>query len=129
MFVICGRSRTQITACFMRLLFDQNISYRITKKIQAYFPDCQHVSDCGLMDCEDPEIWIYAKDNDFAIVTFDSDFYDISLINGHPPKIIWIREGNLSNNELAQLIIKNYDLIKIFLEDESSKDIACFEIE
>jgi len=41
----------------MSLLFDQNISFRITKKLQGYFSDCKHVSDCGLKDCDDLDIW------------------------------------------------------------------------
>jgi predicted nuclease of predicted toxin-antitoxin system len=69
----------------MRLLFDQNISFRITKKIIDIFPNCKNVSDCGLMNCDDTDIWEYAKKNDYSIVTFDSDFYDISVIYGHPP--------------------------------------------
>ena len=80
----------------MRLLFDQNISFQITKKLIDLFPDCKHVSDCGLMDCDDPDIWEYARKNDYSIVTFDSDFYDISVISGHPPKIIWIRTSNMT---------------------------------
>jgi predicted nuclease of predicted toxin-antitoxin system len=113
----------------MRLLFDQNISFRITKKIQSYFSDCQHVSDCNLNDCEDPDIWKFAKDNEFAIVTFDSDFYDISIINGHPPKIIWIRSGNLTTNEFVQLLIDNQSAIISFLDKDDFKDIACLELE
>jgi len=113
----------------MKLLFDQNISYRITKKLQSYFIDCHHVSDCGLLDCEDPEIWQYAKDNNFAIVTFDSDYFDISLINGHPPKVIWIRTGNLSTAEIAQLMIDNKETINAFLDSDDQKDLACLELE
>ena len=85
----------------MKILFDQNISFRIVPKLIDHFPDCKHISDCGLMDSEDPEIWQFAKKNDYSIVTFDSDFYDISIINGHPPKIIWIRTGNLTTTGLA----------------------------
>jgi predicted nuclease of predicted toxin-antitoxin system len=44
----------------MNLLFDQNISFRITKKLQSYFLGCLHVSECNLSDCEDTEIWAYA---------------------------------------------------------------------
>jgi predicted nuclease of predicted toxin-antitoxin system len=113
----------------MRLLFDQNISFRITKKVQSYFSDCKHVSDCGLSDCDDPEIWQYAKKNNYVIVTFDSDFYDISIINGHPPKVIWIRTGNLTTNEIAQLLINNQNAIHSFLENDDFKDIACLELE
>ncbi len=113
----------------MKLLFDQNISFRITRKLQGYFPGCLHVSDCNLSDSEDPEIWKYAKDYGFAIVTFDSDFYDISIINGHPPKIIWIRTGNLTTKEITKLILDNQKAITTFLDYDDFKNIACLELE
>ena len=97
----------------MKLLFDQNISFRITKKLLDLFPNCKHVSDCGLMDCDDHDIWEYAGKNNYSIVTFDSDFYDISVISGHPPKIIWIREGNLTTKEIVQLLMNKKDAIKV----------------
>ena len=113
----------------MRLLFDQNISFRITKKLQGFFSGCKHVSDCGLSDCEDSDIWQYAGKNNFVIVTFDSDFYDISLIKGHPPKIIWIRTGNLTTTEIIQLMIKYQNVIILFIKSVDYKDIACIELE
>ena len=112
----------------MRLLFDQNISFRITKRLIDLYPNCKHVSDCGLMDCEDPDIWEYARKNDYSIVTFDSDFYDISVINGHPPKIIWIRSGNLTTREIVKLIIHNKEMIEKFLDNEDFQGISCLEI-
>lgn len=64
----------------MKLLFDQNISFRTAKKLHVYFPGCQHISDCNFNNTNESDIWNFAKNNDFAIVTFDSDFYDMSLI-------------------------------------------------
>jgi predicted nuclease of predicted toxin-antitoxin system len=113
----------------MRLLFDQNISFRITKKLIDLFPDCKHVSDCGLMDSTDSEIWDYASRHGYTIVTFDADFYDISVINGHPPKIIWIRSGNLTTNNIVQLLMRHNDSIKDFLTSNDFKDISCLEID
>lgn len=113
----------------MRLLFDQNISFRITKKLKSYFPNCKHVSDCGLADCDDPDIWIYAQENDYAIVTFDSDFYEISLIKEFPPKIIWIRSGNLTTAQVAKLIVDKKESIIDFITKEEFKDLACMELE
>jgi len=113
----------------MKLLFDQNISFRITKKLISYFADCLHVSDCKLIGFEDQKIWEYARDHDCAIVTFDSDFYDISIINGHPPKIIWLRTWNVTTPEIAQLIIHNQKIIKSFLNNDEFKDISCLELE
>jgi predicted nuclease of predicted toxin-antitoxin system len=113
----------------MKLLFDQNISFRIVKKLIETFPDCKHVSDIGFNDCEDTDIWKFAYDKGFVIVTFDSDFYDISLLSGCPPKIIWIRTGNLTTNEIVQLLIANKNAIQEFINNPDQSDIACLEID
>lgn len=113
----------------MKLLFDQNISFRITKLLNDFFPDCKHISQCGLMDSEDPEIWQYAKSNNYAIVTFDSDFFEISLIKGHPPKIIWIRTGNLTTSGIASLLKRQQNTINSFLNSKDFKNVSCLELE
>lgn len=112
----------------MKLLFDQNISFRIIKKLSEHFSDCKHVSDCDLQDSDDVDIWEYAKRNTYAIVTFDADFYDISLINGHPPKIIWIRTGNLTTIEIAELLISKNTIIERFLHNDDYQKLSCLEI-
>ncbi len=66
----------------MKLLFDQNISFRITRKINPIFPDSKQVRELGLEDISDIGIWNFAKTNGFVIVTFDADFADIANING-----------------------------------------------
>lgn len=113
----------------MRLLFDQNISFRISKKLSSELGVFTHVSECGLINCDDNVIWNYAKQNKYIIVTYDSDFYDISLINGCPPKIIWIRTGNLSTNQIKDLLLKNIERIRSFSEDSENREIACIELE
>jgi predicted nuclease of predicted toxin-antitoxin system len=113
----------------MRLLLDQNISFRIINKLIDSFPDCKHVSQVGLNDYEDLEIWEFALTQNYIIVTFDSDFFDISLISGCPPKIIWIRTGNLTTIEIAKLLINNRNTIFDFINNPEQIDIACLEIE
>ncbi|MFZ2725763.1 MAG: putative toxin-antitoxin system toxin component, PIN family [Methylococcaceae bacterium] len=44
----------------------------------------------------------------------DSDFYDKSVLLGHPPKIIGIRRGNCSNRQLELLLRNKVDAIKAF---------------
>ena len=129
MFGLCCRSGAQITVCAMRLLFDQNISYRIVGKLKDKFLECKHVSHVRLNDAEDIDIWKYAKKENFVIVTFDSDYYDISLINGAPPKIIWLRSGNLTTLEISQLLVSNNRVITDFISNPENADKACLEIE
>ncbi len=93
----------------MKLLFDQNISFRILGKISNLYPDAKQVKNLNLVDSPDSEIWKFAKDNGYTIVTFDADFYDIANIKGHPPKIIWLRMGNTKTDNIAKLFIDKFD--------------------
>lgn len=113
----------------MKLLFDQNISFRIKGKLPVEFQNCRHVSDLGLQNTEDNIIWEYAKRHGFSIVTFDQDFFEISLINGTPPKIIWVKSGNLTTNEIANLLIDRKKSIQNFISNIDYKDLACLELE
>ena len=112
----------------MKLLFDQNISFRVIQQISNYFPEAKHVRDFDLQFASDREIWKYAKDNEYNIVTLDSDFYDIVTLIGHPPKIIWLRLGNTSCLNLARVFSVHQENIKSFITDIHYKDIGCLEI-
>ncbi|GHV59824.1 hypothetical protein FACS1894182_14480 [Bacteroidia bacterium] len=70
----------------MKLLFDQNISFRILRLLPERFTDSRQVCSVGLNDHNDMEIWQYAKQNGFTVVTFDADFFDISVLGGFPLK-------------------------------------------
>ena len=110
----------------MKLLFDQNISFRVLRLLPDNFSDSRHVRSVGLNDCDDAEIWQFAKQNDFTVVTFDADFFDISVLKGFPPKIVWLRTGNLTTSEIAECIILNYSDIISFIDNS---DQSCLEID
>jgi predicted nuclease of predicted toxin-antitoxin system len=50
----------------------------------------------GLASATDQEIWAYAREQDFTVISKDNDFRSLSLVNGAPPKVIWLRIGNAS---------------------------------
>ena len=112
----------------MKLLLDQNISFKITSKIQDLFPGSKQVRDLGLENSKDSFLWNYANENNYCIVTFDGDFYDLGLIKGSSPKVIWLRLGNTSTQNIEIVLRKNYELIKTFLTDLNYKEIGCLEI-
>ena len=109
----------------MKLLFDQNISQRILKVLQEIYNDSTHVKIEGLINSPDKKIWEFAKKNGFIIVTQDSDFNDLNSLLGFPPKIIWIRSGNLKTQAIIEILIENYLEILKFVEDIN---YGCFEI-
>ena len=78
------------------------------------FPDSVHVQDVGLDTADDTELWDYARENDYAIVSKDADFSDRSVIHGHPPKVIWLRQGNCSTNAIERILRTHYSDIETF---------------
>lgn len=112
----------------MKLLFDQNISYRIVSLVSNKYPEAKHINHVGLEDATDNSIWNFAKENNYSIVTFDSDYYDLSIIRGCPPKIIWLRIGNTSTKMVAKVLNDDFALIEAFHTDSSYEDLACLEI-
>ena len=113
----------------MKLLFDQNISFRLLKQIADDYPEAIQVKEVGLENSSYSEIWEFARKNNFNIVTFDSDFYDLSVIKGIPPKIIWLRIGNTSTVNIAKVLIDNLELIREFIQSPDYKELSCLEID
>ena len=109
----------------MKLLFDQNISHRILKILSNEFEGSTTVKNEKLIDSSDKAIWEFAKKSNYTIVTQDSDFNDLNLLNGFPPKIIWIRTGNLKTEELANILKNHFGELKDF---ENNQNFGCFEI-
>lgn len=61
----------------MKLLLDQNISHRVCQHIRAYFEDVTSIKAQGLTDANDFVIWQFARNQDYTIVTFDEDMFNI----------------------------------------------------
>ncbi len=45
----------------MKLLFDQNLSWRLSRNLTDTFPESIHVREIGFAEAEDKEIWITPK--------------------------------------------------------------------
>jgi predicted nuclease of predicted toxin-antitoxin system len=113
----------------VKLLFDQNISFRVPKGLENIFPKAKQVRGVFLENASDRKIWEFAKKEGFTIVTFDADFYDLVTLFGHPPKIIWLRLGNSSTQNIIKCIENHFNLIEAFIKDDNYKNIGCLEID
>lgn len=102
----------------MKLLFDENLSPKLSHLLADIFPESTHVRDVGMKATNDPIVWNYAKDNDFMIVSKDADMHDLSLVFGNPPKVIWLRLGNCSTRQVEELLRQDFIIIELFYKDE-----------
>jgi predicted nuclease of predicted toxin-antitoxin system len=104
----------------MKLLFDHNLSFRLIDQIPIQFKESSHVYLLDLSQSDDITIWNYALENGFTLITKDTDFFDLVSLKGFPPKVIWIKRGNCSTQEIATIISENSDKIISFIEDDEN---------
>jgi predicted nuclease of predicted toxin-antitoxin system len=109
----------------MKLLLDQNLSYKLCSKLADLFPESDQIRRLGLERADDQAIWQYAKANGFVIVTQDADFADYSALYGSPPKVIWLRCGNQPTENIERLLRDHADTI-LALAQQTGTD--CLEI-
>ncbi len=108
----------------MKLLFDENLSFKLCRKLNDLFPGSSHVRLLGLERADDRAIWDYAKANDFALVTLDADFVEMAGLLGGPPKVIRLRCGNQATTVIETVLRDHANLIVDLGQDNS----ACLEI-
>jgi predicted nuclease of predicted toxin-antitoxin system len=108
----------------VKLLFDQNVSPWLCRALADLFPNSVHVREVGLREADDIIIWDYASRHGFAVTTKDADFRQRSFLEGHPPKIIWLRLGNCSTRAIEALMRTRAADIEEFLTDETKSLLA-----
>ena len=88
--------------------------------VAEVYDGCAHVRDLEMAESSDTEIWTYAEEHGYTIVSKDSDFVQRSLTFGFPPKVIWLRIGNCSVDESAELLRDRYIRVRYFHESDDA---------
>ncbi|WP_448703034.1 DUF5615 family PIN-like protein [Mucilaginibacter sp. AW1-3] len=105
-------------------MVDENISWRLKKSLPDWtiLPSNEIQKNQRLSDFK---IWQFASTNDYHVLTFDEDFTELHNLLGFPPKIIWLRTGNLSTIEIAKKLLSLENSIVEFLDNN---ELGVFEI-
>jgi predicted nuclease of predicted toxin-antitoxin system len=93
----------------VKLLFDQNLSHKLVRRLADLFPKSVQVRQVGLKEAGDPLVWEYAKNNGLVFISKDSDFHQRSFLYGYPPKVVWVRLGNCSTADVERVLRANFD--------------------
>ena len=110
----------------MKLLFDHNLSPKLVTRLNDLYPNSNHLYLMNLDKEPDYLIWGIAKTENYTIVTKDSDFNELLILKGFPPKVIWIRLGNCSTAKIESLLRDNYEVILSFYQDNLTGIINLF---
>lgn len=90
----------------MKLLIDMNLSPRWVTLLTNAGVEAMHWSTLGAKNASDTEIMVYAKTNNFVVLTHDLDFSAIlAATHGEKPSVVQIRAGNVNPDVIGQQVI------------------------
>ena len=110
----------------MKLLFDQNVSPDLVRRLSDLFPDSNHVFYLQLDEAEDAVVWTYAREQGYIVVSKDADFSELSMLHGFPPKLLWLRIGNCRTSDIEELIRSNQSAIAQLVADDARGILVLF---
>jgi len=103
----------------MKLLFNHNLSPKLVNRLADLFPESTHIYTLGMDQADDREEWSYAQNNGLTIVTRDSDYNELLVLQGFPPKVIWIRRGNCFTSAIEAMLRSHLVDIQTLSSDSS----------
>jgi len=111
----------------VKFLIDHNLSPKLVKHLEERFPGCSHTQDLGFHRTSDHDLWHFAIANGFSILTKDTDYEQLSILRGAPPKVVWLRTGNSSTKRVMALLDKHHTAIIEFLNEDEQTLLALSE--
>lgn len=88
----------------MKLLFDHNLSPKLARRLDDLYPGSTHTHTLHMGEEPDEEVWRYARQQGYTLVTKDADFADLSTRFGPPPKVVWVRLGNCTTQAVEEVL-------------------------
>ena len=101
----------------VKLLFDEQLSERLCSLLHDVLPDALHVRELDAGGAPDTRVWRLAQENGCMIVTKDDDFHRLSVLRGAPPKVVWLRTGNCTTEDVASLLRRHAAAIQQFAHE------------
>lgn len=98
----------------VKLLLDQNLSFKLVRHLLPVTEYAAHVGEIGLGSASDQTVWEYARNHHYTIVSKDTDFLHRALLYGAPPKIICLRLGNASTQDILHCLQQRWKDIESF---------------
>ncbi len=108
----------------MRLLFNQNLSVRLVRSLSDVYPGSSHVSLVGSDRASDAEVFDYALDNGYALVSKDVDFAELAQARSPSPTVVWLRLGNCTTSEIEDTLRARQEAVAALESDPEARVFA-----
>ena len=102
----------------MNFLIDAHLPRRLVYRLREEGHDAIHTLDLSHKNrTPDREINALSIQESRIVVTKDEDFVDSFYASGHPFELLLVSTGNIANDDLERLFLKNIDpIIEAFSE-------------
>ena len=101
----------------MKLLLDENLSPGLVERLADLYSGSISVLGQGWGGKSDSALFLHAVAHGFVLVSHDTDFLEMTLLRGQSPKIILLRQGNMSTAETERVLRTFHEQIEAFVED------------
>ncbi|MGK0310164.1 MAG: putative nuclease of putative toxin-antitoxin system [Lentimonas sp.] len=105
----------------MKIWLDAHLSPAIAKFLneeflnEKFLVEAVSLRSLGLRDSDDETIFMKAREADVVFFTKDADFVELLERFGNPPKVVWLRVGNTSNQEMKRILLASFKNITSLL--------------
>ena len=102
----------------MKFLVDAQLPARLARLLNEHGHDATHTSELPNANCTpDDEIAAIADAEDRVVVSKDRDFRNSHFLKGTPRKLLVVRTGNITNDDLLALFETNLEQITDALDE------------
>lgn len=92
------------------ILLDENVSLDLARQLRRKGYSVEAIIETSHRGSSDNAVWQFARKRQAVLITRDNDFTNpVSFIPTEIFAIIYIRRGNLSSNQEAELVVKFLD--------------------
>ena len=100
----------------MKFLVDNQLPPALTKFLVSKGCDAAHVLELGLDSATDTDIWKFAKENSFVLITKDEDFARRASQPNANAQVVWVRLGNCRKTTLLSVFDSLLPQLEIALQ-------------
>ncbi len=87
----------------MRFLIDNQLPIALCRFLASRGAECRHVSEAGLTQHTDLEIWRRAGQEEEILITKDEDFVHLAASVETGARLVWVRLGNCRTAHLLEV--------------------------
>lgn len=109
----------------IKVLVDENLPRTLAVRLGT---NAIHATTLGER-MPDSRLWRYAKEHGCVILTKDADFFDRVSLEGAPPKVVWIRLGNLRRSAMENEIVRQWPAVLALLESADLVEVHADRLE